>query len=369
MHALRCCAILYCAVLPAFSAEYPQPLAIGASAPAFQLPGVDGKEYHLEDFAEAKVLAIIFTCNHCPTAQAYEERIKAVAAEYEDKGVALVAISPNDPLALRLDELGYTDLGDSLEDMKIRARDHGFNFPYLFDGETQAVSRQYGPASTPHAFVFDHERKLRYAGRIDDSEDPAQVKQHDLRDAIDALLADKPLVVEKTKTMGCSTKWSDKRSTVQESLAKWDREEVTLNPTSPVEASAAVQGPAKKLRLVNVWATWCVPCLEEMPDLVEMHRMYRGRPFELITISMDGPERREQALEFLKKYHVSARNYIAASDDTYALADAIDQEWAGGLPFTMVVAPDGRVVYRTTGRLDALEVKRAIVGVLGRTYH
>ena len=112
-------------------------LEIGSPAPDFQLPGVDGKTYSLDSFRDAEILVIVFTCNHCPTAQAYEARIKQLAADYKDKKVALVAISPNDPQALRLDELGFSDLGDSFEDMKIRAKDHGFNFPYLYDGETK----------------------------------------------------------------------------------------------------------------------------------------------------------------------------------------------------------------------------------------
>src|SRR5918996_451372 len=112
-------------------------LEIGAAALDFRLPGVDGRDYTLADFAKAEVLVVVFTCNHCPTAQAYEERLLRLHADYKDRGVALVAISPNDPLAVRLDELGYSDLGDSFEDMKIRARDQHYAYPYLYDGETQ----------------------------------------------------------------------------------------------------------------------------------------------------------------------------------------------------------------------------------------
>src|SRR6267142_491474 len=114
-------------------AANPPMLKIGAKAPDFNLPGVDGKTYSLKDFADAKILVIIFTCNHCPTAQAYEQRIIKLNEDYKDKGVALVAISPNDPLAVRLDELGYTDLGDSFDDMKVHANRRDFKFPYLYD--------------------------------------------------------------------------------------------------------------------------------------------------------------------------------------------------------------------------------------------
>src|SRR5262249_54936925 len=155
------------------------------AAPDFKLPGVDGKDYSLKDFADAKFLLVVFTCNHCPTAQAYEERIKNLAADYKDKGVALVAISPNDPAAVRLDELGYTDLSDSFEEMKVRAKDHPWNFPYLYDGETQKTSLAYGVVATPQVYLFDQQRKLRYVGRIDDS-DVKEVTSHDARNAVEA---------------------------------------------------------------------------------------------------------------------------------------------------------------------------------------
>ena len=130
-------------------------LEIGDAAPAFDLPGIDDKNHSLDDFADADVLMIVFTCNHCPTAQAYEDRLNKLYDDYHDKGVAIVAISPNDPLAVRLDELGYSDVGDTLEDMKIRAKDIGVEFPYLYDGETQKTSLEYGVIATPHVFIFD----------------------------------------------------------------------------------------------------------------------------------------------------------------------------------------------------------------------
>jgi hypothetical protein len=118
-------------------------------------------------------------------------------------------------MAVRLDELGYTDLGDSFDEMKIRAAEHKFNFPYLYDGKTQSVSRAYGPMTTPHVFIFDKERKLQYTGAIDNSEDPSKIKKNAARDAIDALLEGREITVKKVKTFGCSIKWADKRGSVE----------------------------------------------------------------------------------------------------------------------------------------------------------
>jgi len=342
-------------------------LEIGAAAPDFALPGVDGKTYRLADFADAKVLVIVFTCNHCPTAQAYEDRLIRFHAEYKDRGVALVAISPNDPLAVRLDELGYTDVGDSLEDMKIRAKDKDFQFPYLYDGEKQDVSRAYGVLATPHVFIFDRQRKLRYVGRVDDS-DVKEVKSHDARNAVEALLAGKPVPVEKTRVFGCSTKWSEKRPTVTESLARWNAEPVSLEPIDAAGVRALAANDTEKLRLVNVWATYCGPCVEELAELVTMNRMYRKRKFELITISLDDLANRQQALEFLADKHVSSTNFIYGLENRDALAEALDPQWPGPLPYTLLIAPGGKVIYRKHDSIDPLELKQAIVEHLGRTY-
>ena len=344
-------------------------LEIGAKAPDFALPGVDGKIHRLAEYDQAKVLVIVFTCNHCPTAQAYEERIKKLAADYKDKGVALVAISSNDPQAVRLDELGYTDLNDSLEDMKLRAADKDFNFPYLYDGDQQEVSKAYGPMTTPHVFVFDSERKLRFVGRVDNNErQPDKVTSQDTRNTIEALLAGKPVPVEKTKTVGCSIKWSDKRDAAQQSLEKWAKEPVSLNAIDLEAVKKLLQNDGKKLRLINFWASWCGPCAIEFPDLVEINRMYRHRDFEMIGVSLDGPEAKDKVLAFLEKNQGSFANHLYAGGDVYALIDAVDPKWPGAIPYTLLVKPGGEILYRHLGTIEPLEVKRVIVEYLGRTY-
>lgn len=344
-------------------------MEIGSPAPDFNLPGVDGKNHSLGEYQNANILVIIFTCNHCPTAQAYEDRIKQMAADYQQKGVALVAISPNDPLSVRLDELGYADVGDSLEDMKIRAKDKAFNFPYLYDGEDQKVSRAYSPATTPHVFIFDRQRKLRFNGRIDDSDRPTKpITTHETRDAIEALLAGKPVAVATTKTFGCSIKWADKRASAKKSLDTWAKEEVQLKSIDEKGIKELAQNDSGKLRLINVWATWCGPCVAELPEFVTMNRMYRHREFELVTISANSPEETDKALELLKQKQVSATNYLFAGNDPYKLMEAVDKESPGPVPHTILVAPGGRILYRSAGPCDPLEVKKAIVGYMGRTY-
>jgi peroxiredoxin len=364
-----CVAVAFLAGAGAATADPPglQTLAIGAAAPDFTLPGVDGRTYTLKDFAGARFLVVLFTCNHCPTAQAYDDRVIRLHADYKDKGVALVAISPNDPKAVRLDELGYTDLSDSFEEMKIRAKDRKFAFPYLYDGETQKTSIAYGVLATPQVYIFDPERKLRYVGRIDDS-DVKEVTSHDARNALDALLAGKPVPVERTRVFGCSTKWADKREDAKKSLAKWDQEPVTLEALDEAGLARLAKNEGDKLLVVNVLATWCGPCVEELPEFVTMNRMYRKRDFKLVTISLDEPEKKDAALKVLREQHVAVANYISNIKNKDKFAELLDKEWAGPLPHTVVIAPGGKVLYRKTNAIDPLEVKRVIVGYLGRTY-
>ncbi len=342
-------------------------LRIGDKAPDFDLPGVDGKRYSLKDFADAKLLLVVFTCNHCPTAQAYEERIKQLDADYKEKGVALVAISPNDDRALRLDELGYTDVGDSFDDMKLRAKEQSFKFPYLYDGETQKTALAYGVLATPQVYLFDSERKLRYVGRIDDS-DVKTVTSHDARNAIDALLAGKAVPVEKTRNFGCSTKWAEKRADAAASIEKWNKEPVTLRPLDEATLAELVKNDSDQWLLVNVWATYCSPCIEELPEFVTINRMYRQRNVRVITITLDDPEQAETAKKILEDRHVALVNFISAIPSADRLADLLDPEWRGVLPHTVLIAPGGKVVFRSDGEIKPLEVRRAIVEQIGRTY-
>src|SRR5690554_3368698 len=225
--------LVFSATMVTAQDKKPTLLPIDSPAPDFDLPGVDGKNYSLADFSDYELLAVIFTCNHCPTAQAYEDRIIKKVDDYRDRGVDFVAISPNDASAISLAELGYSDLNDTLEEMKIRVKDKNYNFPYLYDGDSQETSIAYGPAATPHVFLFDKERKLKYSGRIDDTENPyVTPKQKDLENALEALLANKDPEVATTKTFGCSVKWSWQGDYAERLKKEWAEEPVAIEEIS-----------------------------------------------------------------------------------------------------------------------------------------
>lgn len=352
-----------------FAADAPRPLALGSSAPDFTLPGVDDRDWSLSDFDDSKLLLLIFTCNHCPTAQYYEERIKKLVTDYASEDLALVAISPNDPDSVRLDELGWAVRGDSFAEMKEHAAERDFNFPYLFDGENEEVSRNYGPLVTPHAFLFDADRKLRYVGAIDDSERPQHVTTHYVRDAIDALLEGKQPEVAQTKVVGCSVKWSGKSHLVEQYMERLAAEPVSLELVdaeglAALRANKGTEDEPAKFRLINFWATWCAPCIAEFEEFVTINRMYRHREFEFISVSMNRPDEETRVLAFLRKQQASNQNLLFASAKRDPLIDAFNPEWQGVAPYTVLINPEGEIVHSEIGTIDPTALKNKILSEL-----
>lgn len=336
-------------------------LAIGSDAPNFNLPNLKGEFISLKDFEKAEVIVLIFTCNHCPTSQAYENRIIEFTKEYKDKGVAVVAINSASPLGLMYAESSWTDVDDSYEDMKIRAKHRGFNFPYLYDGDLQEASLSYGAMATPHIFILDKERKLRYQGRIDANQKQGVGKSEDLKQAVEELLAGKEVANPITKSIGCSTKWSWKAENSKAIDEKWARREVTLNEIDNEGVKELLANNTEKLQLINIWASWCAPCIIEFPDLVKLHRMYGKKDFEFISLSVDKMEIKDKVLKFLKEEQAGVKNYIYSQDDLYELVELVDPNWSGALPYTLLVEPGGKKVYSYQGAVEMLELRRAIV--------
>jgi peroxiredoxin len=339
----------------AWGAQEHPVLPIGSPAPGFALPGVDGQIHRLADYAASPILAIVFTCNHCPIAQLYEQRIQRLYDDYRGKGVAIVAIQPNAPEALRVDELDSSDMSDTLAEMKIRAAYRHLTYPYLYDGDTQSVARAYGPQATPHVFVFDRGRRLRYEGRVDNSYRLEFAKTQDARIAIDALLAGKPVEVTHNGVFGCSTKWKEKEAEKLAALHKLEGRPVTLEAASADDLMKLRANAAKKLTLVSVWDTHCEACLAQFADIQTTYRMYSVRGLELVTVAADFPGARAAIQQVLETQHATSRNLMCES------GGAFDPEWTSGVPYTALITGDGKMVYRNVGAVDMLELRRTIL--------
>jgi len=341
-------------------ADGPLILKIGSPAPDFDLPGVDGKQHRLNDYASAKILAIVFTCDHCPVAQMYEKRIKQLTSDYRDRGVAVVAINPNDPRAIHLSEMGHTDLGDTLPEMKLRAEYRHFNYPYLSDGATQSVALKYGPTATPHIFIFDQQRKLEYEGRIDNNTREELATKHEASDALDALLTGKPIAVTSTPAVGCSTKWAYKEAGAEAELHKSDTDPATVEAVT-ADQLRALRPSAGKLLLVNFWATWCEPCMTEFPEIQKMAHMYKKRALEIVTVSINNPDEKKFVQSFLQEQHAITRNLLFAGTDSAEAVKAFGTNWSGAVPYTVLFDANGEISYREQGTMNILDVRRGIL--------
>jgi thiol-disulfide isomerase/thioredoxin len=360
---MRLPAVLASLLLLAACSDRPK-LAQGAAAPDFSLPGVDGKTHALAEFAGSRVLAVVFTGNSCPASQLYESRLRKLAADYRDKGLTLVAINPNRPAALQPQDLSHSDVGESLDDMKARAAYRHIGYPYLADGDAQAAARAFGVVTTPHIFVFDQARKLQYEGRIDDNLREDAVTSSDARNAIDAVLAGREAPVARTKPTGCAVKGLGDTTAANQTAAEPNNGDVPLTMAGAEELKKLRQNGTGKLLLVNFWATWCVPCAAEFPELETTYRMYRSRNLEFVTVSVNDPEERPAVLQFLKEHRAAHDNRLFATSDVYGLQAAFDPQMPSPVPFTLLLAPNGDVLYQELGELTTLKLRRAILANL-----
>jgi len=366
-HIIKAVGLVFIAAV-SIAAETHPILPIGSGAPDFALTGTDGKVHRLSDYAASPILAVVFTCNHCPIAQMYEQRIEKLASDYKHRGVALVAIEPNDPNALRIDELDSSDTSDTLDEMKIRVAYKHLTYTYLYDGDTQQVTRAYGPQATPHIFIFDEQRKLRYEGRIDNSYRIELVKTQDARNAIDALLAHHEVPVKHTGAMGCSTKWSEKSADRLAAMKKIEEQPVTVDLVSKMDLAKLRTNPSHQMMLVDFWATWCGSCVAEFADIEDTLRMYSDRDLSLVTISVNMPDEQAGVLRFLQKKHATSRNLLFSSTDTAEMQRAFDPSWDSAVPYTVLLSADGKVLYKQMGSVDILELRRTILANVASEY-
>lgn len=342
-------------------------MPIGGSAPQFDLPGVDGKNHKLSDYANAKVLAILMEADHSPASQLYEARIRKLYDSYKDKGLALVAICPDDPNAVPIADLSYTDVGDGLDDMKEAATFRHIDWPYLYDGDKQTVAQSLGATATPEIFIFDANRKLQYRGRIDDNIDESSAKTHDAQAAIDALLVGQPVPTATTEPEGSPIDWTADEPAAKAAIAKIETEPITVSLASKEDLGKLRANPTGKFLVVNFWATWCGPCVGEFPDLQDTWRMYRGRGLAFVTVSENDPDEKQGVIDFLQKEHATSSNLLFSDSNVYTMQAAFDPEMPGAVPVTFLFSPSGDVLYQQVGDLDTLKLRRAILANLPDT--
>lgn len=303
-------------------------LPLGSPAPDFSLPGVDGRTHTLADLAASPVLVVAFTCNHCPASQRLEGELNALVRDEGGRGVAVVAINPDSDAATRDDDLSYSDVGESLDDMKTRAAFAHVTYPYLSDGATQQAARAFRITTTPQVFVFDRARTLRYAGAPGDT-----------RAAVDAVLTGRPAPTAHETTAGCPVLWQSDTARVAD-----ERKAIAAGPVSVDAAGPDVLAALRKNGtggplLVNFWATWCGPCRMIMPELDRLNTQFHAQGLTVVGLAQE-PEG-----DILRHLARSPVGYTVARD----IGHTMSTYGVHAIPMLVVVDRRGHVARVFTG--------------------
>lgn len=321
-------------------------LNIGQVAPDFALKDVQGKTHALKDY-RGKIVIVGFFSTQCPIVNAYHERIRALARDYSARGVALLGIYPNS--------------NEPRTAIKARAAEQKFNFPVLKD-EGSATADLYHAQSTPEMFVVDGTGRLRYHGRIDNSPELPRVKRHDLRAALDELLAGQPVSVTETRAFGCQIKRGKGVATTKAATANSEQVVSLLKPADFARLREQLRG---QVLVVNFWATWCGPCVAEFPEFVRIDEKYRARGVKVISISADETaELQSKVVPFIKKQNAKFDVYVQDVDEPEEMIRQFSREWTGGLPATFVFDKQGRLTQSFLGIIDRDKLEAALAAAL-----
>jgi peroxiredoxin len=351
---------------------------VGQPAPDFTLKDLNGKTHSLKDH-RGQIAVIVFVSTECPFSNAYIERLRAIASDYSKKNVTLLGVNANP--------------AESLAQIREHAGKNKLDFTILKD-EGSRVADAYGATRTPEVFVVDGSGVLRYRGRIDNAKEIARVQRSDLREALDEMIAGKPVSVAETKSFGCPIKMVRKNAAASGGQQSGIEELAFIQASySPNLASAFVpqKKPARKpaaakksaapaaapqvallkpedfnkfkdaangkVLVINFWATWCGPCIAEFPEFVALDRKYRAKGVKVVGISADEvTDIKRKVIPFIRRQKVQFDIVVQDTDDPQQMIDAVYKEWAGELPATFVYDKQGNLVYKHLGIINRDEL-------------
>jgi len=313
------------AVLP--GAEY----MIGATVPDLTLTDLDGSPRSLRALEKGQATVLLFISSLCPISNEYVGRMSELAGDFAGRAT-IVGINSN--------------RNENAEEARKHAEEFRLGFP-VFKDPGSVLADRFGITVTPQAIVLDRHHRLHYRGRIDDSQKVARVTRSDLRLALEAALRDRLAPVAETKAFGCTIKRGPAEAPAPQ-----------LPPIDEAGYGSLLGSHRGKVLLVNFWATWCAPCREEMPGLVELEKKLRRRGFVLVTISADEPEQERSVVEFLAQHGVRPPAYLKRAADDAAFISAVSGEWSGALPALFLYSRRGRLARSFIGETSAREIER-----------
>ena len=330
----------------------PALVAIGQRAPDFMLADLGGKTHTLKDYL-GKTVVVTFISARCPISNAYKDRIRAVADEYSKRDVAFIGVNSN--------------ADESLEEMRAYAAKNKLDFTILKD-KGNVVADAYGAERTPKVYVIDGDGVMRYQGRIDNSQNPSMVKRNDLREALNEMLAGKPVSVAETRALGCMIKRvQDAKAAPAKVPAKTTaaQAEPKVGTLKPADFNKFKDSARGKVLVLNFWATWCGPCVAEFPELVALDAKYRDKGVKLVGITADDPDDvQPKVIPFIKKQKVKFDIVLQDTEDPQEMFDKINKDWPGVLPATFVYDKQGNLAYSRFGIIDRDQLVAEIEKVL-----
>ena len=334
--------------LQAGASAEPNLLGIGQPAPDFALKDLSGQTRSLKDY-RGRITVIGFIATQCPVSNAYNERMRAIAGEYQARHVAFLGINSNRT--------------EPLSEVREHAAKNKLAFTILKD-EGSKVAGLYGATHTPEMFVIDTEGMLRYHGRIDHSIEPSRVKRSDLRQALDELLAGKPVSTPETKAFGCQIK-RDRATTTAQAASPASKSEPQIALLKPAEFLKLKEQAHGQVLVINFWATWCGPCVAEFPEFVALDQKYRSQGVKIIGISADETgDIKSKVIPFVKEAKARFAIFVQDVEDPQEMIDVVSKDWPGVLPATFVFDKQGKLAYSRFGIIDRDQLVAALESAL-----
>lgn len=308
--------------------------------PSFKLKATNGEIYSQSDFNDKKVLGIVFLSNHCKVSQLFQNHLIALTRKYSED-VVIIAVSPNYEQSILPDELAYSDLGDSFQDMVKRANRMKYNFPYLHDGDNQNLTKEIGAKITPTIYLYNQERELFYSGRIGNIDSPDNMETSEVNQAINSLLIDKKTIFKRTKVFGTSIKTKNHLLVAEQVRQRYADEKVRLNEADARKLNFYLTHNIRKPKLFYVWQTNDEKPRDNLIKLSFLYKIFRKRGFKLITVCIAKKDEEDRIVEFLENSQLSSTNFIVYGHNISPLASIIPDEVEKVTPYFRLLSSEG----------------------------
>lgn len=320
-------------------------LAIGRQAPDFSLPDTAGKTHSLKEY-RGRITVVAFIATECPISNDYNGRMREIAGDYSVRNVAFLGVNSN--------------FNEPVAEVKAHAEKNGLSFPILKDTGNK-VADSFGAERTPEIFLLDDKGILRYHGRIDNSRDPRRVNRRDLRQALDELLAGKPVSVSEGKAFGCLIKRIQNAEEVRAAATQEKSFEPKVGTLKPADFQKFKNSALGKVLVINFWATWCGPCVAEFPEFVMLDKKYRDQGVKFVGISADElADIKSKVIPFVREQRATFDILVQDTDDPQEMIDAVNKDWPGTLPATFVFDKQGKPVLVRYGIINRDDLVAAI---------